>query len=127
MYGAKSAGTSSRWRATWRIWRTASHARHASAAITKAMKKAEKAAEVTWRVVTQSGRGCGQDPVGLDRHGDVGPRSRARTHSRGRDGGHRRRAEHHRRGARLRAAPARRGARRDGFVEQVHARQVRPG
>ena len=38
--------------------------------------------------------GTRQDPAGLDRHGDVGARSRARAHPRGGAGGHRLRAEH---------------------------------
>src|SRR5260221_818400 len=103
MNAAKSAGTLSRWPATWRAWRTASHVRHARAANTNAAKTIENAEALTAigicpGAMTQSARPAnprkhgssraGQDPAGVDRHGDVGPRSRARPDSRIGDGGH---------------------------------------
>src|SRR5438445_11965009 len=141
MKGGKSAGTVARWPRTWRNGRTPSHVRHASAASTKAANTKEKSAALKvfgkYRgAVTQSARleipgndgssGARQDPAGVDRHGDVGPRSRPRPHSRGRLGRDRRRPEHHPGGRGVCAAPARRGSRGDGLVEQVDARQVGP-
>src|SRR4051812_8017939 len=122
MCAANSGGTASRWRATWRDWRMPSHTRHASAAATKTMKTEAKEEGLTLGV-TESlyGDHERQDPVGVDRHGDVGARSRPGPHPRGGDGGHGRGAQHHRRGAGVRAAPAGDGPRGDGLVEQVHA------
>src|SRR5687768_16491081 len=47
MKAAKSAGTSPRWRATWRICRLPSHRRHATAASTKAARTVAKVVWVT--------------------------------------------------------------------------------
>ena len=127
----------SRWRATWRAWRRPRQSRQARAASDEGGEDGGEGGAFNasggpeWRDTIAAADeiarfyGTGQDPAGLGRHGDVGARSRARAHPRGGDGGDRRGAERHRRGAGLRDPPARRGAGRHGLVEPLDPRQVR--
>src|SRR4029079_16715161 len=112
---------------TCRVWRTPRKTRHAMAASTKATNKTVKTVSVTdvWsNNAANDGAtrdGPRQDPAGVDRHGDVGPRSRPRPYPRGRNDRDRRRPQHARRGAGDGHPPGRRGPRGDGLLEQGHA------
>ena len=88
--------------------------------------EAARCARMRGLILRSSRHACRRHPPHLDRSRDDRLEARKRPHHRGRDRRHRRRSRDRRRSAGVGGASGRCCARRDGFVEQEHARAIGP-